>query len=287
MASPTGIRGSSEAKGSWKTTWICRRIFAHVAGCPARSAPSLRTCTEPDVGLISCSTDRPVVDLPHPDSPTRPSVSPAAMVKETPHTAWTTPTLCRTKRPAAHRELLDEVCDLQQRPGGCGRGRRSTAPSVRTTRHAITLSTTPSENTAAMVAPPDRLGEVAGGTVLAPLRGDRGHDEQVGFGLAGRSSAASGQRGAKGHPPAVAEHGGRGPGDLAQPLAPVAVEAGERAEQPERVGHGRPVEDVLGRPDLDRPPGVHHEDPVGQAGDDAEIVGDEQQRRTASRSARS
>ena len=48
-----------------------------------------------------------------------------------------------------------------------------------------------------------------------------------------------------------------------------------------------PVEDVLGRPDLDRPPGVHDEDPVGQAGDDAEIVGDEEQRRTGLARARS
>jgi hypothetical protein len=34
---------------------------------------------------------RPVVDLPQPDSPTRPTVSPALTVKLTPSTAWTAP----------------------------------------------------------------------------------------------------------------------------------------------------------------------------------------------------
>ena len=42
---------------------------------------------------------RPVVDLPQPDSPTRPSVSPALTSKETPQTAWTSPTLWRTNFP--------------------------------------------------------------------------------------------------------------------------------------------------------------------------------------------
>src|SRR5215216_1420945 len=36
---------------------------------------------------------RPVVDLPHPDSPTRPSVSPGLTWNEMPSTAWTAPTL--------------------------------------------------------------------------------------------------------------------------------------------------------------------------------------------------
>ena len=39
------------------------------------------------------------------------------------------------------------------------------------------------------------------------------------------------------------------------------------------------VEDVFGRPGLHRAAGVHDEDPVGQAGDDAEVVRDEQQGR--------
>src|SRR5258708_23760503 len=36
-------------------------------------------------------SDSAVTDLPQPDSPTRPSVSPAASSNDTPSTAWTTP----------------------------------------------------------------------------------------------------------------------------------------------------------------------------------------------------
>src|SRR5215510_5825292 len=45
----------------------------------------------PAVGSISRSTVRPTVVLPQPDSPTSPSVSPAAIVKLTPSTANTMP----------------------------------------------------------------------------------------------------------------------------------------------------------------------------------------------------
>ena len=97
-AAPIGRRGSSEANGSWKTTWICRRICRNSAEPSwVSSAPS--NLTEPDVGRISCRTHRPVVDFPQPDSPTSPRVSPAAMVNETPDTACTTPTLWRTNVP--------------------------------------------------------------------------------------------------------------------------------------------------------------------------------------------
>ena len=43
---------------------------------------------------------RPVVDLPQPDSPTNPSVSPRATLKLTPSTAFTVPTCLRRIAPA-------------------------------------------------------------------------------------------------------------------------------------------------------------------------------------------
>ena len=71
--------------------------------------------TSPAVGSMSRRMLRPVVDLPHPDSPTRPSVSPAMMSNETSSTAWTRATSrenspprigkyffrCRTRRSAS------------------------------------------------------------------------------------------------------------------------------------------------------------------------------------------
>src|SRR5947207_8632770 len=56
------------------------------------SSPS--NSTLPDVMSSMRSTARPVVDLPQPDSPTRPSFSPRATEKLTPSTAFTVPT-CR------------------------------------------------------------------------------------------------------------------------------------------------------------------------------------------------
>jgi hypothetical protein len=47
----------------------------------------------PLVASISLSTRRAVVVLPHPDSPTSPSVSPCLIVKETSSTACTSATL--------------------------------------------------------------------------------------------------------------------------------------------------------------------------------------------------
>ena len=53
------------------------------------SWPSIRTV--PASGSVSLRIERPVVDLPQPDSPTSASVSPARKVKEMFSTAWTRP----------------------------------------------------------------------------------------------------------------------------------------------------------------------------------------------------
>ncbi len=119
IASPTGSRGSKEANGSWKTTWIWRRILRiSPESSSVSSVPSNRT--EPDVGLISCRTARPVVVFPHPDSPTRPSVSPGAMEKDTPDTAWTSPTLRRKSPPPRTGKCLNR--SVTSSSAGCAGG---------------------------------------------------------------------------------------------------------------------------------------------------------------------
>ena len=70
--------------------------FPLKGGLLGREAGSDLTCLpsksiSPDVGSIRRSTQRPVVDLPQPDSPTSPSVSPRAISKSTPSTARTLP----------------------------------------------------------------------------------------------------------------------------------------------------------------------------------------------------
>ena len=97
--SRTVIRGFSDAYGSWKTIWrsrrtgrICRRLSL-VMSLPVEDDPSRRSAR------CSLMIVRPSVVLPHPDSPTMPSVSPFLTARSTPETACTWPTVC-LKTPA-------------------------------------------------------------------------------------------------------------------------------------------------------------------------------------------
>ncbi len=119
MDSPIGILGSSEANGSWKTTWTSRRTSRSACGRTVRPAPRPSKRTEPDVGATSCSTERPVVVFPQPDSPTSPSVSPRSMEKSTPQTACTMADLVASEGLAPLGVVLDQVGHRQQ-----GRGSR-------------------------------------------------------------------------------------------------------------------------------------------------------------------
>ncbi len=86
MIWPTVWRGLSAPYGSWKTICISRRS-GRSSERPrwVMSRPSSRTV--PAVGSSSRVMRRAVVDLPHPDSPTSPSVSPRPMCSVTSTTA--------------------------------------------------------------------------------------------------------------------------------------------------------------------------------------------------------
>ena len=95
---PTVMRGLSEAYGSWKM--ICMsRASARSSSLLARVTSLPSNQTSPEVGSIRRRMQRPVVLLPQPDSPTRPSVSPATRSKLTPLTACTPRPRGRTGRP--------------------------------------------------------------------------------------------------------------------------------------------------------------------------------------------
>ena len=92
------MRGLSEANGSWNTICIerrCGRISALLR--PMISVPL--SLMAPLDGSTSRSTLRATVDLPQPDSPTSPSVSPLPTEKLTPSTACTVPTRRRSTPP--------------------------------------------------------------------------------------------------------------------------------------------------------------------------------------------
>ena len=71
----------------------------------------------------------------------------------------------------------------------------------------------------------------------------------------------------------------RSAGDGEQPGVAWILELGDAAHQRLRVRHPHVGEQGARRRVFDDPPGVHHGDPVGAPGDDAEVVGDEDDRR--------
>ena len=105
MIEPTVMRGFNEAYGSWKMICMSRRRW--------RSERLSRVVTfwspnhtSPAVGSIRRRMQRPVVDLPQPDSPTSPSVSPRRMSKDTSSTAWTRATSCENSPPRMGKYFL-------------------------------------------------------------------------------------------------------------------------------------------------------------------------------------
>ena len=78
---------------------ICiSRRSARSSDVPIERTSLPSNLTSPAVGSMSRRIVRPVVVLPQPDSPTRPSVSPGATSNETSFTALTAPT-CRANTP--------------------------------------------------------------------------------------------------------------------------------------------------------------------------------------------
>ncbi|CNT71706.1 Uncharacterised protein [Salmonella enterica subsp. enterica serovar Bovismorbificans] len=87
IISPIVIRGLSDASGSWKIIWISLRTSRHSSAfMPNRSFPSQATL--PSVAFTRPIMARANVDLPQPDSPTTPSVSPSYRRSVTPSTAF-------------------------------------------------------------------------------------------------------------------------------------------------------------------------------------------------------
>ena len=84
-----------------------------------------------------------------------------------------------------------------------------------------------------------------------------------------RSKAAAGGR---------ARQVGRDPGDAHQGSAIVLAQLGDRSQQRLRVGMPHGSEDLFGRGRLDDSSRIHDADPVGPAGHDSHVVGDQQSR---------
>ena len=215
------------------------------------------------------------VVLPQPDSPTMPSVSPSCSVNETSSTACTLPDLgpVDDARRCRDRESGSEGA----RPRAARRRRRS-ALSVRHRSPARRREADLAADHAQLAPSPPASSQqrsrcsrasgscaASGGTSVHLCEGVRAARAEV----AARRRVQQRRRRAR---------------DRRQASRAIAVDPRDRAEQAPRVGVLRVVEELVERALLDDPAGVHDDDAVGDVGDDAEVVGDEDDPVPASRS---
>ena len=212
---------------------------------------------------------RPVVLLPQPDSPTRPSVSPRRTSRLMPDTALTTrpvrPTGNSTTRSSTRSS--DVVVVAQVGLAGAGHQETSWARDRRAARGASSArrawySGEPTGYQQANRWP---------GSSVAIERRLLGVAAVAGVRAAGRELAARRR----------VDEVRRPPGDRRQPRVRRVLELGDARHQRLGVGHPHVGEQRLRRRLLDDPPAVHHGDLVGVPGHDAEVVGDEDHRHVA------
>src|SRR4051812_32172748 len=238
--SPTVIRGFSDVYGSCSTIWMLRR--ARRRPWPDRRAMfSPRTITSPLVGFSRPTSSLARVDLPQPDSPTMPSVSPRRSWMSTPSTAWTAPVLVLKTMPWVIGKCLtrlrvsstrSDTSDTEDLPDEVASGLPVRRDPVR----------------GRLLLPADLPGVAAARVERAPARN-------------------------------VGEHRRQAADDVELPA--LAVQARDRSEQGLGVRVGRALVDVVDRRLLDHLAGVHDRDPVGDVGDHAHVVRDQDQAHVA------
>ena len=270
MLSPIGVLGSRLAYGSWKMICIRRRYaFRSAPFIVVMSRPSKRI--EPDVGSIRRSRSRPTVVLPQPDSPTRPSVSPRWMSKLTPSTAWTTATVrwrtpprtgkCLTRSRTSTSGAEPSLPALRGVAGRRrGRGRHARVPTPGSSR-GMRLPAA-SWYTQHRTSWPVATGSSSGWTSVASVTS---------------SSMRVRQRGANRQPFGRSMRFGTLPG-MTDRLVLHLADHRDRADQATGVGVERPPEQGRHVRLLDDLAGIHDRHAVAHLGDDAQVVGDEDDR---------
>src|SRR5450631_3195273 len=242
--SPTVIRGFSDEYGSWSTIWMLRRTALNaLPDSAAMSSPWKKIW--PSVGSSSRISSLAVVDLPHPDSPTNPRVSPLYSLRSIPSTARTAPT-----------------CFLNRMP--LVRGKCLTSP--RTSR-------TGSSDLEASIE--DLLPEVACAATVA-------RDVLEWRDLLGADGLCVGAARVECTAGRDVRQVRRDALDRVQLLA-LEVHPGDRGQQTLGVRVGGVGIEVEGGRLLDQAPGVHHRDLVGDVSHDPQVVGDQDEAHLALR----
>ena len=199
---------------------------------------------------------RPSVDLPQPDSPTRPSVSPSATLSVTSSTACTRATSRESTPFRIGKYFFRLWISTSALPFCvCGSLTRPRAPRRRSSRsRRPRLSSTVSQQRSRWPRVLDAVSQL--GLLEALLERVRAARPE----LAALRQVDQRRRRAL---------------DRVQLLRLRPVEPRDRAEQAPGVRVLRVVEEVPLRAALDDPAGVHDEDLVGDLGDDAEVVRDQ------------
>ena len=136
------MRGSSDPTESWKTICMSRARSPSCPSCESASTSTPSNSISPAVGSISRSSVRPSVDLPQPDSPTSPTVSPRKTSRSTPSTACTWPTVrcsiplrtgkCFLHARAPQQDVRLRLRAVAPRPAPSARGARARTASTPT-----------------------------------------------------------------------------------------------------------------------------------------------------------
>ncbi len=257
---PARMRGSSDAYESWNMYWMSRRSRRYSRPLDrARSLPPKRTA--PLVGLSRPTSIRPIVVLPQPDSPTRPSVSPLRMSKDTPATALTVPTWRWSTPLVTGNSLTRSLAASTTPPTDCS----STSSSSTLTTGSTTVRW---PATVFSLAPTGKKHRYVC-AVVSPVRSGPS---------ARHLSVAYRQRGANRQPLGRVDQVRRRAGDGVQPLPGLRRLLGQGVK--ERLGVGMTGVGVqgVGVGGLHHLARVHDRDPVRAPGDHAEVVRDHDHR---------
>src|SRR5665811_798959 len=234
--SPTVIRGFSDEYGSCRTIWMLRRTaLSALPDSWAISSPWNRIW--PAVGFSRRISSRAVVDLPQPDSPTTPRVSPLKSFRSIPSTACTAPTCFLNRMPFVRGKCLTSPRTSRTGSSGLDAAIEGLLPEVACAAAA-----------ARDVLKCRDLLEADGFLCVGAARVER--------------TASRDLRQVR-----------RDPFDRVELLA-LEVHPGDRGQQPLGV---RVCGVAVERDDgclLDQAPGVHHRDLVGDVGHDPQVVAD-------------
>ena len=216
----------------------------------------------------SCRMPLPTVVLPQPDSPTSASVRPAGIASDTPSTAFTWPTT-RLKHALADREMDLEVGDLQQRRGD---RRRATNDGTAVRFHVFgaAIRLCPASVALRLV----RI-QMAQRTLVRPDHRPGRLQRAAAAPRRSRSARQSGSRRSRWS--AAAPVRGSPPASVAAPGG-----SGSEANSLREYGCAGRGRKRRARAVSTISPGVHHGDAVRHLRDDAQVVGDQQDRHAAS-----